>query len=411
MRPSISISMVLATTVVGFQSYANNIDTTDARSLSENSSAQKQSLALQISERYSDLELSLKAQISQKSLSTPIDKLNSSQPYSAFSSKMQKADLGYRKMKGINNFSDSVLEIRMADEAMIEAWKNGEKPLFAFEPSGDDSNWQYIEAYDVYGQVHQLDVYQMPDVPVFVVDSNGAEELKAGLMAMQAEMNKLGTATQINSGSKNTGDNEDSKGSKNSKFQKQTFMGKAKRSMAMSEPEPLNTTQLTKIRLAVDQEPWISGKAEIYAIVTGVDSSRVEPQIDLVEMPYLDYDKQTYYPNQTVIFWPRYRWGAADMILMEHDDGTDYKELAKLLVQAAEEILKMIPDPEVQGYAIIPQITGKIIDVIPDGVLVNDDDFVDVFYTLMQNTSYVDHPGAGGNAVASFAPVIISPTE
>ncbi|NAZ44933.1 DUF3103 family protein [Vibrio toranzoniae] len=411
MRPSISISMVLATTVVGFQSYANNIDTTDARSLSENSSAQKQSLALQISERYSDLELSLKAQISQKSLSTPIEKLNSSQPYSAFSNKMQKADLGYRKMKGINNFSDSVLEIRMADEAMIEAWKNGENPLFAFEPSGDDSNWQYIEAYDVYGQVHQLDVYQMPDVPVFVVDSNGAEELKAGLMAMRAEMNKLGTATQINSASKNTGDNEDSKGIKNSKFQKQTFMGKAKRSMAMSEPEPLNTTQLTKIRLAVDQEPWISGKAEIYAIVTGVDSSRVEPQIDLVEMPYLDYDKQTYYPNQTVIFWPRYRWGAADMILMEHDDGTDYKELAKLLVQAAEEILKMIPDPEVQGYAIIPQITGKIIDVIPDGVLVNDDDFVDVFYTLMQNTSYVDHPGAGGNAVASFAPVIISPTE
>ncbi|WP_299377071.1 DUF3103 domain-containing protein [uncultured Kiloniella sp.] len=411
MRPSFPISMVLATTVVGFQSFAQNIETTDSLGIAESSAAQKQSLALQISERYSDLELSLKAQISEKNLSAPVDKLSSTQPYSAFSSRMQKADLGYRKMKGINDFSDSVLEVRMADEAMIEAWKNGENPLFAFEPSGDDSNWQYIEAYDVYGQVHQLDVYQMPDVPVFVVDSNGAEELKAGLMAMQAEMNKLGTATQINSGSKNTGDNEDSKGSKNSKFQKQTFMGKAKRSMAMSEPEPLNTTQLTKIRLAVDQEPWISGKAEIYAIVTGVDSSRVEPQIDLVEMPYLDYDKQTYYPNQTIIFWPRYRWGAADMILMEHDDGTDYKELAKLLVQAAEEILKMIPDPEVQGYAIIPQITGKIIDVIPDGVLVNDDDFVDVFYTLMQNTSYVDHPGAGGNAVASFAPVIISPTE
>ncbi|CAK1698493.1 DUF3103 family protein [Vibrio crassostreae] len=408
MRPSFSISMVLATTVVGFQSFANNIDTTDARSLSENSSAQKQSLALQISARYSDLELSLKDQITEKQLSTPIDKLNSDKPYSAFASKMQKADLSYRKMKGINDFSDSVLEIRMADEAMIEAWKNGESPLFAYEPSGDDSNWQYIEAYDVYGQVHELDVYQMPDVPVFVIDSNGSEELKAGLMAMQVEMNKLGTATQINSGSKTTSDSETSK---NSKVQKQTFMGKAQRSMAMSEPEPLNTTQLTKIRLAVDQEPWISGKAEIYAIVTGVDSSRLEPQIDLVEMPYLDYDKQTYYPNQTVIFWPRYRWGAADMILMEHDDGTDYKALAKLLVEAAEEILKMIPDPEVQGYAIIAQITGKIIDVIPEGVLVNDDDFVDVYYTLMQNTPYVDRPGAGGNAVASFAPVTISPTE
>ncbi|MFS1448138.1 DUF3103 domain-containing protein [Vibrio lentus] len=403
MRPSFSISMVLATTVVGFQSYAQNIETTDSLGIAESSAAQKQSLALQISARYSDLELSLKDQITEKQLSTPIDKLNSAKPYSAFSSKMQKADLSYRKMKGVNDFSDSLLEIRMADEAMIEAWKNGESPLFAFEPSGDDSNWQYIEAYDVYGQVHELDVYQTPDVPVFVIDSNGAEELKAGLMAMQSEMQKLGTTTQINSDSKTD--------TSTSKTQKQTFLGKATRSMTMSEPEELNTTQLSKIRLAIDREPWISGKAEIYAIVTGVDSSRIEPQIDLVEMPYLDYDKQTYYPNQTVIFWPRYRWGAADMILMEHDDGTDYKALAKLLVQAAEEILKMIPDPEVQGYAIIPQITGKIIDVIPDGVLVNDDDFVDVYYTLMQNTPYVDRPGAGGNAVASFTPVTISPTE
>ncbi|MFS1942705.1 DUF3103 domain-containing protein [Vibrio lentus] len=403
MRPSFSISMVLATTVVGFQSYANNIDTTDTRSLSENASAQKQSLALQISARYSDIELSLKDQITEKQLSTPIDKLNSAKPYSAFSSKMQKADLSYRKMKGVNDFSDSLLEIRMADEAMIEAWKNGESPLFAFEPSGDDSNWQYIEAYDVYGQVHELDVYQTPDVPVFVIDSNGAEELKAGLVAMQSEMQKLGTTTQINSDSKTD--------ASTSKAQKQTFLGKATRSMTMSEPEELNTTQLSKIRLAIDREPWISGKAEIYAIVTGVNASRIEPQIDLVEMPYLDYDKQTYYPNQTVIFWPRYRWGAADMILMEHDDGTDYKALAKLLVEAAEEILKMIPDPEVQGYAIIPQITGKIIDVIPESVLVNDDDFVDVYYTLMQNTPYVDRPGAGGNAVASFTPATISPTE
>ncbi len=408
MRPSFTISMVLATTVVGFQSYANNIDTphslTDSIAVAKNVAAQKQSLALQISARYIDIESSLKKQISEKSLSTPLDTLNSTQPYSAFSSKMHKADLSYRKMKGIDDFSDSVLEIRMADEAMVEAWKNGESPLFAYEPSGDDSNWQYIEAYDVYGQVHELDVYQMPDVPVFVIDSNGAEELKAGLMTMQAEMQKQGTDTQLNSGS-------NSASSKHEEPQKQTLFNSDARSLAESEPEELNTTQLTKIRLAIDREPWISGKAEIYAIVTGVDSSRIAPQIDLIEMPYLDYDKQTYYPSQSIIFWPRYRWGAADMILMEHDDGTNYKDLAKLLVQAAEEILKMIPDPEVQGYAIIPQITSKIIELIPNNVLVNDDDFVDVYYTLMQNTPYVDRPGAGGNAVASFTPVTILPTE
>ncbi|MFA0115207.1 DUF3103 domain-containing protein [Vibrio sp. 10N.261.46.E11] len=413
MRPSISISMVLATTVVGFQSYANDIDTanslstanplsiSESVSIAQNAAMQKQSLALQISERYSDLEIQLKDQITEKHPSTSLDTLGAPQAYSAFSYEMEEADLSYRKMKGIEDFSDSVLEIRMADEAMIKAWKNGENPLFAFEPSGDDSNWQYIEAYDVYGQVHQLDVYQMPDVPVFVVDSNGAEELKAGLMAMQAEMQRLGTTTQINADI-----DSDSR-----QFNNKNNHARAFAFVDQPEPKPLSTTQLTQIRLEVDQEPWISGKAEIYAIVTGVDSSRLEPQIDLVDMPYLDYDKQTYYPNQTVVFWPRYRWGAADMILMEQDDGTDYKALAKLLVQAAEEILKMIPDPEAQGYAIIPQITGKIIDVIPDGVLVNDDDFVDVYYNLMQNTPYVDRPGAGVNAVASFAPVTILPTE
>ena len=66
MRPSFSISMVLATTVVGFQSYANNIDTTHSitnpLAVAKNVAAQKQSLALQISSRYADLESSLKTQ-------------------------------------------------------------------------------------------------------------------------------------------------------------------------------------------------------------------------------------------------------------------------------------------------------------------------------------------------------------
>ncbi|MCV5901544.1 DUF3103 domain-containing protein, partial [Escherichia coli] len=83
-------------------------------------------------------------------------------------------------------------------------------------------------------------------------------------------------------------------------------------------------------------------------------SSRDEPTIDLVELPYLDYDNQDYYPNQIIIHWSRYRWGAADIVLMEQDDGTDYKQLAKLLVQVAEEVLKAIPDPQVQAYAVIP---------------------------------------------------------
>ncbi|GAA5646270.1 MULTISPECIES: DUF3103 domain-containing protein [Vibrio] len=395
MRPIIPVTLLLATAMVGCQSddKSSSGDSMSAQAKAEAITKQKQELALQLSESYADLEETLKSQISTDQLSVSLSTLKTAEPNSQFSQQMEKTDANFRSMKGISDFADSILELRLADASMVEEWKQGESPLFAFEPTGDDSSWQYVEAYDIHGQLHQLDVYQMPDVPVFVVDSNSAQELRAGLQAMQAEMQRLGQRTLLSTKESTEG------------------FSKMSRSASTDSVEPLNTTQLTKIRLNDDMEPWISGKAEIYAIITGVNPSRDEPAIDLVEMPYLDYDKQDYYPGQTIILWPRYRWGAVDMILMEQDDGTDYKELAKLLVQAAEEILKMIPDPEVQGYAIIAQITGKIIDVIPDGLLTNDDDFVDVYYTLMQNTTYEDRPGAGGNATATFTPVTIQPTE
>lgn len=371
-------------------------DTTSHQSPSQNADTitqQKQKLAKQLSENYTDIEQTLKSQISDQKLTISLSTLLAEEPQSPFTQQMQKTDTNIRTVKGVSNFTNELLELRLADTSMVQEWKEGQSPLFAFEPTGDDESWQYIEAYDVYGQLHQLDVYQIPEVPVFVVDNNSAKELKAGLQAMQAEMNKLGQPTALHSYDENT---------------QQTQLKSSTRSLSAA---PISTTVIKKIRLSDDEEPWISGKAEVYAIVTGVNPSRDEPTIDLVEMPYLDYDNKDYYPNQVVIHWSRYRWGAADMILMEQDDGTDYKELAKLLVQVAEEVLKMIPDPEVQAYAVIPQITGKIIEAIPDGVLVNDDDFVDVYYTLLQDTSYVDHPAASGNAVATLEPLTISPTR
>ncbi|NNN68282.1 DUF3103 domain-containing protein [Vibrio sp. 3-2(1)] len=392
MRYITPVSLLLVATIMG----CNSEEATTSSTSQSNADAiaqQKRALALQLSESYAELETTLKTEISAQNLSISVSTFFEEQPDSDFSQQMVVADAQIRSMKGIEDFTEQLLQLRIADASMIKEWQEGQSPLFAFEPKGNDASWQYIEAFDVYGQVHQLDVYQMPDVPVFVVDSNSEVELRAGLQAMRAQMNALGqstTLTTVESGS---------------------VAAQAMARSSDNSAEPISTTVLKKIRLADDKEPWISGAAEIYAIVTGINPSRDEPTIDLVEMPYLDYDKQDYFPNQVMIQWSRYRWGAADLILMEQDDGTDYKELAKLLVKVAEEVLKLIPDPEVQAYAIIPQITGKIIDAIPDGLLVNDDDYVDVFYTLMQDTSYVDHPGASGNAVATFEPLTINPTR
>lgn len=392
MKKITPICLLLALAVAGCQSdeqAANQSPTQNAEVIAQH----KQGLAKQLSTSYADIEQTLKSQISDQNLTISLSTLLIEEPESSFTQQMYKADTSIRTMKGVSAYTDELLEVRLADKSMVQEWKDGMSPLFAFEPKGDDESWQYIEAYDIHGQLHQLDAYKMPDVPVFVVDNNSAKELKAGLQAMQAEMQKLGQPAVIQGDSDTV---------------QQTQL---KSSFGTSSAAPISTTAIKKIRLADDEEPWISGKAEVYAIVTGVNPSRDEPTLDLIEMPYLDYDNKDYYPNQIAIHWSRYRWGAADMILMEQDDGSDYKELAKLLVKVAEEVLKMIPDPEVQAYAIIPQITGKIIAAIPDGLLVNDDDYVDVYYTLMQDTSYVDHPGAGGNAIATFEPLTISPTR
>ncbi|MCK5923104.1 MAG: DUF3103 family protein [Methylococcales bacterium] len=182
--------------------------------------------------------------------------------------------------------------------------------------------------------------------------------------------------------------------------------------MAADKVEPLHTTVMKRIILEDDHEPWISGKAEIYAIITGVDPSREEPVVDLVEMPYLDYAGKEYLPNQIVVYWSRYRWGAVDMVLMEQDDGTNYKDLAQLLVSAATKALEAFPDLDIPPYlSVIASITNQVLEAIPDSLLTNDDDLVDIFYTLQQGEAYIDHPAARVNAVATFEPLIIEPVQ
>lgn len=397
MNKLIPLTLLLSLGLTGCQTESEQTTQTAANAQSTGSviAQQKRQLALELSQQFAQMEPTLRTEINEYQLSVSVSSLVEKQPIAQFSHSLQSADTKIRQVKGIEEYTNEILELRLADPSMLARWQTGQSPLFAFEPEGNDNTWNYIEAYDINGQLHQLDVYDIPERPVLVVDSNSHEELRAGIAAMREEIQRL--------------QNTDSIDANLPSHSAMTYSTQV--ASASEKAEPISTTVLKKIRLNDDKEPWISGKSEIYSIVTGVNPSRDEPIVDIIDMPYLDYDKQDYYPNQVVIHWKRYRWGAADMILMEQDDGTDYKQLAKLLVEVATEVMKAIPDPEVQAYLIIPQLTGKIIDAIPDGALTNDDDFVDVFYTLMQDSEYVDHPAAGGNAVATFAPLTIDPTR
>ncbi|OCH36460.1 DUF3103 domain-containing protein [Aliivibrio fischeri] len=353
----------------------------------------KRALAQELSRAFPQLENNLKSTINQYQMSASLSDLSTQtkpQPQvRTFMAAMTTANKTEIQARGLEKYTDELLELRLADPSMLARWQAGQSPLFAFEPEGAESEWQYIEAYDIDGNLHYLDVYDVPERPVLVVDTNNREELKAGLALMRDEFKAL----------------QSSEPSEKVKPAPYAMLRSA------AEPTEINTTILKKIQLKDDHEPWISGKAEIYAIVSGVSPSRDEPTIDVIEMPYLDYAEQSYPANQIMVFWDRYRWGAADIILMEQDDKTDYKQLAQTILKAASDFLATIPDKEAQAYLIIPQMTSAIITLLPDDLFVNDDDFVDVFYTIMKDTEYTEHSGAGNNATADFAPLIIQKTQ
>ncbi|RJE76098.1 hypothetical protein BGP78_13880 [Pseudoalteromonas sp. MSK9-3] len=285
-----------------------------------------------------------------------------------------------RMLKGLNVNNNAIFQLRLADSAMLAPWSSGEKPLIAFAPKGDDTSWLYIEAYDHDGNVHLLDAQTMPLQPVLIVEIDGRKSAREGLAIMQSifAQNQDTETSAIITSSENDAD-------------------------------VLSTSNLKRIRLNDDKEPWISGNAEIYAVVTGVSPTRDEPILDIVDMPYLDNDGRDYTPNQTLIHWNRYRWQAADVLLMEQDDNTNYQTLATTFLDIVTQAMRAIPDPNVQGYAIIPQLTNQLIKAMPAHWFSNDDDYVDVFYTLFEGQNYNNHMGASGNAKVTIKPLNINP--
>lgn len=276
----------------------------------------------------------------------------------------------------------NLVELRLADESMLSGLEKGMSPLFAFEPKGNESSWSYVEAFDSVGNSHLLNVNELPTRPVFVIDIDSREDMKAGIELMRSVFAKMGQSPRsVN-------------------VEKQTTEKAAYDTKAV-----LETSQLKKISVKDDQESWVSGKAEMYAIVTGIDASRADPILDVVDMPYLDHKDTNYYPNQIMIYWERYRWNAADMLIMEQDDNTNYQDLAVQLANTAASIMRVIPDPTVQGLAVLGTLTAELLKAMPSHWFSNDDDYVDTFYTIQKGMTYTGRYGAAANARMNMSPL------
>ncbi|MFQ2102691.1 DUF3103 family protein [Aeromonas sanarellii] len=277
--------------------------------------------------------------------------------------------------QGLEGEVTQLMQLRLANPEQANALRQGAEPLVAYVPSGDEKSWSAIEAFDGAGNPVYLDVNQPPARPVLVVEADPIKAKNAGLKVMRKALAEadLQAAPRATSGT-----------------------------------APLKTSILKQIRLNDDQEPWLLGAAEVYAVVAGVNPSRDEPVVDIVDMPYLDDDNTDYSPNQILVYWDRYRWGAVDVVMMEQDDNVNYKELSALLIEALKLGFTAGGVPEALPFL---DLGGRIVKALPDSWMTNNDDYLDTFYTLEQDQSYHQYPGAAGNAVITLEPKEIQPTQ
>jgi hypothetical protein len=243
--------------------------------------------------------------------------------------------------------------------------------VVAYAPAGEEATWSEVPAFAPGGDPVALDAIAAPSVPVIVVETHGRLAFRRGI----AEANRTLAALGM------------------------------QRAPAAAKAVGRMTVRLDQIRITDDQEPWVSGAAEVYAIGSGVIGDN-EPQLRIVELPYLDYAGTTYTPRQIILDWNDYAFQAANLQLFEHDDSTSYQTLVVELVAAVGAIGSLAGYPAVQA---VTEIASRIVAAMPAGWFSNDDDYLDSFYTLEKNVSYGALPGAARNATVTLVPYYLAP--
>ncbi|GAB4182184.1 MAG: hypothetical protein Tsb002_03090 [Wenzhouxiangellaceae bacterium] len=269
--------------------------------------------------------------------------------------------------------------------ATVEVWlqrgrDDGFPAYVAYRPAGDEKNWDSIPAYDLQGRAVSLAVDEAPLNSVLVVENRGRLSLRQTIEQANAALQQLGLQHR-------------------SSLTAPTTLASKHDTRATG----VWTTRLDRIRLDDDQEPWILGKAEIYAITSGVFDNN-QANIQIIDMPYLDHKDTTYYPRQIMLNWNDYNYAAANIMLYEHDDNTNYQTLVSTLITAVGQIGSLAGLPQATAIA---TIANTIINAMPSNFFTNDDDFVDAYYTIEKNVSYINLRGAGNNANANLVPFFL----
>ncbi|WP_180866200.1 DUF3103 family protein [Stenotrophomonas maltophilia] len=284
-------------------------------------------------------------------------------------------DQQLRQAKGLPDQGEGLLQLRayvpegqsLAEVAPRQLW-------VASLPRGDDRTWTTLTAYDAQGRAHVLDAKRAPSFPVLIVDVDTRRSVREGMALVNAGLRARGLQSP-------------------ERIQLSTDGARAS----------LDITRLDRIRLADDQEPWALGAAEVFAVVSGLQIGKTEPEMATVDMPYLDHDKIDYTPQQALILWGNYRFNAANVQLFEDDGDTNYQELLVALSNGVKAALGAFA-PE---YAMIADIAGAILKAMPTSWFSNDIDYLDSFYLVQRGQAYTDRMGAANNARITLTPMTL----
>ena len=352
----------------------------NATQVATSKSINKDDIALQVidllnqSSTRSNIIASLKAQQPSVPLAAVLDKVNAQGVDNKATQNLRqivtKAEATYKGVEAPDNVEVPELWLHQPSADL-----DFSKLLIAYAPTEkDESEWTQVKAYTMDKKVVYLDPFKAPDVPVIVVETDGFEALKIEVAYMNKQLKKKGLQNLVHRSGAN------------------------KRTKASN----VETTKLDRIHLNDDEEPWISGAAEVYAITSGVRGDNKEAQVNVIPMYYLDHDGTTYSPNQILLFWDDYDYQAANIQLFEKDDNHNYKNMVAAIVDGIFKITGILT--EVPIVSALGQIANAIIQTLPDAWFTNDDDYVDSFYTIEKNRTYTNHMGARGNAKVTLTP-------
>ncbi|MEU6370061.1 DUF3103 family protein [Streptomyces sp. NPDC046931] len=274
------------------------------------------------------------------------------------------ADRRIAALKGLPASTGSLLRIRLGAPSMRAHLSADATPWVAVAAADDHA--KTITAYDSQGRRHAVDVTRVPARPLYILDVDVSKAHRAGQAVLRKALADKGLNAQ------------------------------PARHASASAAAGWWATKVTAVQVKDDEEPWFKGGAEMFSLVTGFGQDG-KARVDSVDMPYLDYDNTVYYPNQILVNWSDYKYNLADVVMMEDDDGTNYKALAQALTTA----LLTITD---QG-AYTP-LVNAVLSAMPDSWFTDDPDYVESWYTLSRNSSGRLN-GAAGNGWMTVEPYFV----